>query len=280
MTASNDTRIHHISPPRLADLWNGLLSLPEYVGLFRVFVWRQVSVRYRQSLLGILWVVVQPVATTLVVFFMFRIIGANTAGGLPQGLFLLVGVITWQFFSRGVQDGTMSLRVNSQILTKIYFPRIILPLSGVLTAWFEIVVMLAMVLLVCIFQGVEFTPRLMLLPVFLALITLTSFAISLWLAPINALMRDVTFILPFALQFGMFATPVLYTGQLVPPRWHLLIYLNPMTSLVEGVRWSIFAAADAPNGTFFAVNVATVVILFAFGLLVFQKCESAVVDKI
>jgi lipopolysaccharide transport system permease protein len=278
--AESAKRLYRITPPRLAELWDVLASLPEYSGLFRVFVWRQVSVRYRQSILGVFWVVAQPVATTLVVFFMFRIIGADTSGGLPQGLFLLVSVMMWQFFARSVQDGTMSLRVNSQILTKIYFPRVILPLSGVLTAWFEIVVMLAMLAVVCLYQGVPFSPRILLLPVFLVLISFAALSVAMWLAPLNALIRDITFILPFALQFGMFATPVLYTGQLVPPRWHLLIYLNPMTSLIEGVRWTIFTQSAMPDLGFFAINIATIAALLIGGLVVFQKCEPIVVDRI
>jgi lipopolysaccharide transport system permease protein len=273
-------RGYTVAPPRMSDFWETIANLVDYAGLFRVFVWRQISVRYRQSLFGIFWVVLQPLATTLVVFFMFRIIGADTSGGLPPGLFLFVGVMTWQFFSRGVQDGAMSLRNNSNILTRIYFPRVVLPIAGVLTAWFEIVIMLSLLLVVCVIQGVPMTPRLLLLPVFLVLVSFASLSLSVWLAPINALVRDITFILPFALQFGMYASPVLYGGHLVPARWQLAFYLNPLSTLIEGARWSIFRDAPAPDPLWLAVNVITIFVVLVGGLAVFQACESAVVDRI
>jgi lipopolysaccharide transport system permease protein len=271
---------YRIAPPRLSDFWESAASLPGYLGLFHVFVWRQIAARYRQSLLGILWVVLQPLATTLIVFVMFRIIGADTSGGLPTAQFLFVGLMTWQFFSRGAQDGTMSLRNNSNILTKIYFPRLILPIAGVLIAWFEIAITLSLLLVVCVIQGIPLSPRLVMLPLFLALTSLAALSISLWLAPVNALVRDVTFILPFALQFGMYASPVLYTGQMVPDRWKLLFYLNPMSTLVEGARWSIFRDAPAPDPVWFAVNVGTILAIIVGGLVMFQKFESTVVDRI
>ena len=277
---SRDRSVVIITAPRLGDFWGMLFSLPAYVGLFRVFVLRQISVRYRQSVLGILWVVIQPVATTLVVLFMFKIIGADTSGGMPAGLFTFVGVLTWQFFSRGVQDGTMSLRNNSNILTKIYFPRIILPISGVLTAWFEIAVTIALLLLICVVQGIPISSRVVMLPVFLVLLSLTALAISLWLAPLNALIRDVTFILPFALQFGMFASPVLFGEQLVPDKWKLAFHLNPVSTLIEGVRWSIFRDQPAPDMLYLAMNTGTIFVLLLGGLVVFQKFESPVVDRI
>jgi lipopolysaccharide transport system permease protein len=285
-TAFPDPRVkraahgYRIAPPRLSDLWDTMASLPNYGGLLRVFLWRQISVRYRQSILGVFWVVLQPLATTLIVFFMFRIIGANTSGGLPQGMFLFVGVMSWQFFSRGVQDGTMSLRNNANIITRIYFPRVILPVSGVLTAWFEILVTLVLLLAVCVAQGVQISPRLLLLPGFLILLSLASLSLSLWLAPLNALVRDITFILPFALQFGMYASPVLYGGQLVPEKWKLLFYLNPVSTIIEGVRWSVFSEALAPDLWFLATNVTTIVVLLISGLIMFEACEAAVVDRI
>jgi lipopolysaccharide transport system permease protein len=216
----------------------------------------------------------------VIVFFMFRIIGAETSKTLPTGLFLFVGIMIWQFFSRAVQDGTMSLRNNSHIITKIYFPRIILPISGVLTAWFEIAVTLCVLFAVCFFQGVALSPRIVLLPGFLVLVSLAALAFSLWLAPINALARDITFILPFALQFGMYATPVLYSGSLIPDRWKFLFYLNPMSTLVEGVRWSIFETEPPPDAAMLALNIAVLIAILIVGLFAFQKFESAVIDGI
>jgi lipopolysaccharide transport system permease protein len=277
---SDTTPVYYITPPRLADLWTTAASLFAYMTLLYVFIVRNLSFRYRQSLLGIAWVVLQPLATTLVIFFMFGIIGAKTSGKLPSGIFLFVGVMSWQFFMRATQDGTMSLRNNANILTHVYFPRIILPLASVAVGWVELAIMLALAVLICVLQGVGISPRIVMLPLFFLALSLAALAISLWLAPVNALVRDITFILPFALQFGMFASPVLYSGELVPDRWRTLFYLNPVSTMFDAVRWSIFANAPAPDWMFFAINLATVLVLLVTGLLVFQKLESSVVDRI
>ncbi len=275
-----DAYVYQIAPPAIGDCWNVLLSVPAYVGLFRIFVFRQVSLRYRQSILGIFWIVLQPLATTMIVLFMFQIIGANTSQNLPAGVFLFLGIMTWQFFSRGVQDGTMSLHVNSYILTKIYFPRIILPASGVLTAWFEFAVTFSLLLGICLVQGVPISSRIVLVPVFAVIISLAALAVSLWLAPINALKRDITFILPFLLQFGMYASPVLYSGNSVPERWKPIFYLNPMATPIEGLRWAILRDQSPPDLTYFTLNMIGIMALLIGGLIAFQKLESSVVDRI
>lgn len=272
--------VHQITPPKFSDLWQTLGALPNYTSLLRVFVLRMFSVRYRQSLLGALWVGLQPVATTLVIFFMFSIIGAETSGGAPKGLFLLIGVITWQFFARAVQDGTGSLVTNSAILTKVFIPRLLFPLASIIAAWLDLLVMLLLLLAVCVLYGIPLSGRLLVLPCFLVLVSFAALAIAIILSPINALYRDIGFVIPFALQFGMFLTPVFYTAAYVPQGWKALYYLNPMATLVEGVRWSILPESAPPDLLFLAVNVGTIIIMFMVGLVIFQKLESIVVDRI
>lgn len=272
--------VRHITPPKLSDLRRTLEILPDYFNLLRVFIWRMISVRYRQSVLGVVWVAAQPIVTTLVILLMFNIIGADTSDGAPRALFLFTGVMAWQFFARSVQDGTSSLVTNSGILTKIFLPRIMFPVAAILTAWLDLLVMAVFLIAACLYFGVAFSVNLLMLPVFLVLVSATALAIAIILSPVNALYRDVSFVIPFVLQFGMFLTPVLYTSRHVPDRWQVLYHLNPLSTLIEGVRWAVLPQSPAPDPVYLAINIACIVVALVGGLLVFQKLESSVVDRI
>jgi lipopolysaccharide transport system permease protein len=268
-----------IAPPRVNDLWENLRQVPAYAPLFKVFIWRNISTRYKQSVLGVLWIVLQPLISTFVIFFMFNMIGANTSDGPPPALFLFVGLMSWQFFSRGVQEGTASLAANGGILTKIYFPRIILPLAAIISGWFDMLVMIC-VLIVMLFAWGSVPPeRVVLLPLFILFVSCAALSMAVLLAPINVLYRDVSLMLPFILQFGMYASPVLYATHYVPSGWRILYYANPMSTLVEAVRWSILRDSTAPNFLFLAVNMITVLVLLLVGLLVYQKTEALMIDR-
>jgi lipopolysaccharide transport system permease protein len=274
------SEVHAIGPPKIADLWHNFRALPFYLPLLKALIWRALSIRYAQSLLGVLWVVLQPIATTLVIFFMFNIIKVNTSDGANQGLFLLAGIMTWQLFARGLQDASVSLNSYASILTKIYLPKMLLPFTAVAASWFDTLVAMALLVIACLTFGIPLTERALLLPVFLMLVSLASLSIGLGLAPINALFRDISVILPFALQFAMYATPVLYSARFIPERWHAVFYLNPMTSLIEGVRWSMLPESPAPDPIFLAINILTILSVLTVSLLAFQKLESIAVDRI
>ncbi len=274
------SEVHTVSPPEFADLWGDLKEIPFYLPLFRALVWRAVSLRYTQSYFGLAWVVVQPIATTLLVMFMFGIIRANTSDGSNPGLFLFTGIMTWQFFARGLMEANGSLLSHSGILTKIYLPKIMLPFAMTLAAWFDTLIMIALLLLACALFGSPLTARVLLLPVFLSLVSLASLSLGIGLAPINAIFRDVGVALPILLQFGMYATPVLYATSFIPGRWYALYHLNPMTSLVEGVRWSILPESPAPDPLFLAINIATILVGVVASVVVFKKLESIVIDRI
>jgi lipopolysaccharide transport system permease protein len=274
------SEVHTVSPPELADLWHDLKEIPFYLPLFKALVWRAVSLRYTQSYFGLAWVVVQPIATTLLVMFMFGIIRANTSDGSNPGLFLFTGIMTWQFFARGLMEANGSLLSHSGILTKIYLPKIMLPFAMTLAAWFDTLIMIALLLLACALFGSPLTARVLLLPVFLSLVSLASLSLGIGLAPINAIFRDVGVALPILLQFGMYATPVLYATSFIPGRWYALYHLNPMTSLVEGVRWSILPESPAPDPLFLAINIATILVGVVASIVIFKKLESVVIDRI
>jgi lipopolysaccharide transport system permease protein len=274
------SEIHLVSPPQLSDLWRDLKAVPFYLPLFKVLVWRAISLRYTQSYFGLVWVIMQPIATTVVVLFMFGIIRANTSDGSNPGLFLFTGIMTWQFFVRGLQDTNGSLLGHSGILTKIYLPKIMLPFAMIIAAWFDTLIMIVLLLVACLLIGNPLSERALLLPVFLSFVSLAALALGIGLAPINALFRDVGVLLPIMLQFGMYATPVLYATSFIPGRWYAIYHLNPMTSFVEGVRWSILPQSPPPDLRFLAINIVTILLLFVGSVVVFKKLESIVIDRI
>lgn len=273
-------RVHVISAPQLGDFWRSLAELPDFFALFKVLVWRPISLRYTQSFLGILWITAQPIASTLMVFFMFNIIKVNTADGSHQAVFLFTGILVWQFFARALADATASLQTHSGILTKIYLPKIMLPVAAVASAWFDALIMIVLLVLACLVVGEPLSPRLLLLPVFLTLISLVALGIGLGLAPLNALYRDIGMMLPFALQFGMFFSPVYYATKFIPDRFLLLYHLNPMVGLIEGVRWSLLPQSPAPDLGYLAINLVTIVVALFVSVFVYQSLESAVIDRI
>jgi len=275
-----DHSLHTVGAPRLSDLWRNLALLPDFMPLFKVLIWRSISLRYTQSFLGVLWVIAQPIASTFVVFFMFNLIRVNTADGSHQGIFLFSGILAWQFFARGLNDSTGSLQTHSGILTRIYLPKIMLPLASVVATWFDTLILIATLLVTCSLFGIALTPRLLWLPVFLTLISLTSLSVGLGLAPLHALYRDVGLLVPFVLQFAMYATPVYYATRFIPEKYQFLYHLNPMVSLVEGVRWSMLPESPAPDPQYLLINIATVLVALVVSLFVYQKLEAVVIDRI
>lgn len=272
--------VHLIAPPQMSDFWSSVRSVPFYLPLFKVLVWRAVSLRYVQSYFGLIWVVAQPIATTMVVFLMFGIIRANTSDGSHPGLFLFAGIMSWQFFARGLSDASNSLLSHAGILTKIFLPKIMLPFAMILASWFDTLIMIALLLLACTLFGSPLSPRAFLLPVFLTIISFASLSIGLGLAPINALFRDIGVILPIVLQFGMYVTPVLYATRFIPGSWNAIYHINPMTTLVEGVRWTILPESPMPDLRFLAINIFTIVVCFLISVFIFQKLEATVTDRI
>ena len=275
-----DESVHQIGAPKFTDLWRNFTLLPNFMPLFKVLVWRSISLRYSQSFLGVIWVAVQPVASTVMVFFMFNIIKINTADGSHQGIFLFTGIMTWQFFARGLQDATASLLSHAGILTKIYLPKIMLPLASVMAAWFDMLIMTTLLILACLVFGIPLSPRLLLLPVFLTLVCLGSLCVGVGLAPLNALYRDVGMIVPFVIQFGMFISPVYYATRFIPEKYQLLYHLNPMVTLIEGVRWSLLPDSPAPDLTYLAINICSMLVMLGISVFAYQKLESNVIDRI
>ena len=273
---------HRVTRIVAAPPWHetGLAELARAYELLLVFTWRQIGVQYKQAVLGIGWAVLSPLLSTLVFTFVFGNLAAIPSEGLPYPLFVLSGLITWQYFARAIASGSNSIWGNSHIITKVYFPRMILPLSAVLAGLVDYVVNLMVLLLLMGFYGRAPGVGLLLLPVFLVLATMIGFALSLWLSALNALYRDIGFMIPIALQAWMFLTPVIYPTGLVPDGWTWLLHLNPMTAVVQGARWAVLPDATPPDLLGLALLAGEFVLLFLGGVVTFHKIDAVLADRI
>jgi lipopolysaccharide transport system permease protein len=272
-------RVTHIAA---ASPWyeTGLAETVRSYELLLVFTWRQIGVQYKQAALGIGWALLAPLMSTIVFSFVFGKLGGMPSDGLPYPVFVLSGLLTWQFFARALSVGSNSILGNSHIITKVYFPRMILPLSAVLSGLVDYLVNLVVLVALMWFYKLTPGPAIVTLPVFVLLAAITSFAFGLWLSALNALYRDIGFMVPIVLQAWMFMTPVVYPARLVPADWVWIMQINPMTPIVEGARWSMLPGAAPPDLAGFAILAAEIVVLFFGGIVTFHKIDAILADRI
>jgi lipopolysaccharide transport system permease protein len=275
------------APPRVtriaaASPWyeTGLGDLLRAHDLVRVFTWRQIGVQYKQAVLGIAWAVLAPLLSTLVFSFVFGKLGGMPSDGYPYPVFVLSGLVTWQFFARAIGVGSVSIIINSAIITKVWFPRMVLPLSAVLAGFVDYGVNLVVLLAVMVVYGFTPGPALAALPVFMLLAAMLGFALSLWLSALNALYRDIGLMIPIVLQAWMFMTPVIYPAGLVPSDWTWIIQINPMTTVVEGARWAVLSAAAPPDLKSLAILAGEIAVLFLGGVVTFNRIDAILADRI
>ncbi len=267
-----------IAPPsRSFDL--NLGELWAYRELLYFFVWRDLKVRYKQTAIGALWAILQPFMTMLVFSLVFGRLAHMPSNGLPHPVFYYSGLLAWIYFSGALQHATNTMVENQRVITKVYFPRLLLPIasvtSGLVDLAFGFVVFLGMALYYRIVPG----PAILLAPVFLALAVLTALGVGLWLSALNAIYRDVRYVVPFLIQFWLFASPVAYPSSLVPERWRGLYGLNPMAGVVEGFRWSLTGHGQPPS-VLLAASAGMVLLLLAGGVIYFQKMEGTIADVV
>jgi lipopolysaccharide transport system permease protein len=273
---------HRVTRIAAAAPWyeSGLGEVMRAHELLRVFTWRQINVQYKQATLGIGWALLSPLLSTLVYTFVFGKLAPLPSEGYPYPVFVLSGLITWQFFARALSFGSQSILGNSHIITKVYFPRMILPLSAVLSGLVDYVVTLIVLVALMLFYGFTPGPAVATLPLFVLLATITGFAFCLWLSALNALYRDIGFMIPIVLQAWMFMTPVIYPAKLVPEDWVWIMQINPMTPIVEGSRWALLPVAPPPDLFGFAVLAGELVVLFLGGIVTFRKIDAILADRI
>ncbi len=258
----------------LKDLW-------AYRELVYFMIWRDVKVRYKQTMLGAAWAIIQPVLTMIVFTFLFgRIAKLPTDGDIPYPIFSYTALLPWGLFTAALNQASRSLTTNQSMVTKIYFPRLVLPLASILSGLVDFVIAFVILIGLMIYYGV--TPSInaiWALPLFLLLAIVTALGVALWLAAINVQYRDVNYALPFLTQFWLFITPVAYSSNLISEKWQLVYSLNPMAGVVNGFRWALLGANTGP-GPEMAVSVAISILILIGGLFYFRNMEKTFADTI
>ena len=254
----------------LRELW-------AYRELLYFFIWRDVKVRYKQTAVGAAWAVLQPFFTMLVFSLFFGRLAKLPTNGLPYPIFYYCALLPWTYFAASLQNATNVVVEQQRLVTRIYFPRLVLPISAVLSGLVDFVVAFGMLLALMIYYHIIPGRAVLLLPAFLLLTLLTALGFGLWLSALNAMYRDVRYIVPFVVQFWMFASPVAYSTSLVPERWRWLYGLNPMAGVIEGFRWAL-TGVGFPPGPLFAASACGVVVVLLGGLFYFGRMEGTVAD--
>jgi homopolymeric O-antigen transport system permease protein len=265
--------------PRKSLLHLDLKAVWQYRELLYFLVWRDLKVRYRQTVIGIGWVVLQPLLTT----FLFTVVFGNFAkipsDGVPYPIFAYSALLPWNLFASSLTRGGDSVVGNAQLVSKIYFPRLILPLSGILSPMVDFGVSFLIFIAMMIWFGVLPSWGILALPIFLALLEITALAVDLWLSALNVRYRDVGHTIPFLVQLWMFASPVAYPVSLVPEKWRMLYGLNPMAGVIEGFRWALLGK-QSPDFGVIAISVLMVVALLLPGIVFFKYTERTFADVV
>jgi lipopolysaccharide transport system permease protein len=258
----------------LKDLWM-------YRELVYFMIWRDVKVRYKQTMLGAAWAIIQPVLTMIVFTFLFgRIAKLPTDNNIPYPIFSYAALLPWGMFVGALNQASRSLTSNQNMVTKIYFPRLVLPLASILSGLVDFVIAFVILIGLMIYYGVTPSPNaIWALPLFLLLTVVTALGVALWLSAINVQYRDVNYALPFLTQFWLFITPVAYSSNLISEKWQLVYSLNPMAGVVNGFRWALLGTNTGP-GPEMAVSVLISVVILIGGLFYFRNMEKTFADTI
>lgn len=272
------SRVTLIEPTR------GWLSLDlgavwEYRELLYFLIWRDLKVRYKQTALGASWIIVQPLATMIVFSVVFGRLAGLPSDGIPYPIFSYAGLLPWNYFSSGVARSGNSLVSNGRLITKVYFPRLVIPIAAAASGIVDFGVAFVILLGLMAFYGVAPTIALLALPAFLLMAAALGLGVGLWLSAINVRYRDVGFAMPFLLQLWMFLSPVAYATSLVPANWQWVYALNPMAGVVEGFRWALLGTAP-PSGLALAVSLLIVGIALVSGSFAFTRMERDFADVV
>jgi lipopolysaccharide transport system permease protein len=274
-TRLTETMIH---PPRgwaalnLAELW-------EYRELLYFLTWRDIKVRYKQTVLGAAWAIIQPFSTMVVFSIFFGWLGRMPSDGLPYPIFAYSALVPWMYFANALTHSSNSLIEHERLITKVYFPRLIVPMAAVLAAFVDFAVAFVVLIGMMFFYGVIPTAAIWTIPIFTLLAGVTALGVGLWLAALNVQYRDVRYTIPFLVQFWLFATPIAYPSSLVPEPWRTIYGLNPMAGVVEGFRWALLGKQQGP-GLLLAISILMVVGLLVGGLYTFRRMEDTFADVV
>ncbi len=257
---------------KLRDLWN-------YRELLGFLVWRDVKVRYKQTALGAAWAVLQPLLAMVVFTLLFGRLAKLPSDNIPYPLFVYTALLPWQLFAFALTESSNSLVANQHLIRKVYFPRLVIPVSAVLVGLVDFAISLVVLVGMMIYYGFRPAATALLFIPFLVLAVLTALGIGFWLSALNIKYRDVKYVIPFVTQFWMFATPVAYSSKLVPPAWRTLYGLNPMTGVVDGFRWALLGSGSG-SSAMILISIAAVLCVLAGGVLYFKRMERTFADMV
>ena len=254
------------------DLWR-------YRELFYILSWRDIKVRYKQTVVGAAWSAIRPVLTTMIFTFVFsRIAKLPSSGDVPYALMVFAGMLPWQFFSNALSESSNSLVGNSNLITKVYFPRLIIPASSVITSLVDLAISFVIMLGMFIWYGYIPSWHIIFLPLFILLAFTCAFGIGLYLTAVNVKYRDFRYIIPFIVQFGLYISPVGFNSSVINDKWRILYALNPMAGVIDGFRWSLLGTPI--NWFSFMISLVITFFFLWFGLYYFRKVERTFADNI
>lgn len=254
-------------------------ELWEFRELLYFLTWRAVKVRYKQTALGIAWAVLQPLAMMVVFALFFGKLAKIPSEGIPYPLFAFAGLLPWQLFSRTILESTQSIVAEQRLVSKVFFPRIFVPTSACLAAALDFAISFLILIILMLVYGIYPGFTVLSLPLFTLLMLVTALGVGYWLSVLNVEYRDVSYTVPFMIQFWMFITPVVYPGTIVPDQWRIIYGLNPMVGVVEGFRWCLFGVGEGTPWMFW-VSVLVSLVLFTSGAVWFRKRERTFVDRL
>ena len=256
------------------DLWH-------FRELFYFLAWRDILVRYKQTVMGVAWALIRPLLTMIIFTVLFsRVAKLQSGANVPYALLVMCGMLPWQFVSTSLSDASSSLISNSNLISKIYFPRLVIPAGAVITSFVDFTITL--VLLAIMMAWYRFVPdwRLLFLPMFILLAFACSFGVGLWLAALAVEYRDVRFIIPFVVQFGLYVSPVGFSSSIVPAKWRMLYFLNPVVGVIDGFRWALLRGRTGLLWSGMVISIAVTLLLCASGVAYFRKTEKLFADVI
>jgi len=278
-TPSNAPDFHIRIEPSTGWVSLKLKELWDYRELLYFLTWRDVKVRYKQTILGAAWAIIQPFMTMIVFSLFFGKLAKVPSDGIPYPIFSYAALVPWTFFANGLNQASNSLVTGSNMIKKIYFPRLAMPLGTVLAGVVDFILAFVVLLGMMLFYGIVPTVNALWLPFFLLLALATCLGVSLWLSAMNVQFRDVRYTIPFITQFWLFITPVAYPSSLLSEPWRTIYGINPMAGVVEGFRWALLGTEAAP-GSIIVVSSLTAVILLVSGALYFRRMEKTFADVV
>lgn len=270
-----------ITVVRSTSGWLGIdvHELLEFRELAFFFVWRDLKVRYTQTALGALWALLQPFLLMLIFTLIFSVIAKIPSEGLPYPVFVYAGLLPWQLFAYALNEASNSVVANERLVTKVYFPRLLIPFSAVIAGVVDFLISFSLLLVLMLIFGVAPSPWIWTFPLFALLALAAALGVGTWLAALNVQFRDVRYTLPFLTQLWLLATPVVYPSSAIPEPWRTLVALNPMAGAIEGFRWALIGTAP-PRADLLAISATVVAVVLVTGLLYFRRMERTFADVI